>query len=372
MKRLRKIGRGMRVLGWVLAGSACLASAETVLAQEARETEEMRELRRQLAETRRALADLRREMAREMAAMGEDGAWSVRWSDGRQRIGVVLDSDADRELSGAKVIGVSEGGPADEAGIRRDDLITHFGGRDLTRPLESEEDRLRPRERLARLIESWEGEAPAEVRVTRDGEELTLEVTPSKEFSTGFSEMGEAFREIMESIPDMTAPALELSREAERLSRELAEEYRDLSREWAQQYQSAPRSSWRGSESRSPWYFSGGRRAWRAGIEAITVNSSLGAYFGVDAGVLIAEVDEESGMGLEVGDVVVAVGGRDIEDVADFDRVLSSYRPNEEIELTVYRGGGERTVTGVAPGSSSSWSWRARGRDQVPSRRQQR
>ena len=75
-------------------------------------------------------------------------------------------------------------------------------------------------------------------------------------------------------------------------------------------------------------------------------NADLGAYFGTESGVLVADVDGDSGLGLP-GDVVSAVEGREIADVSELRRVLRSYREGARSSFRIWRDGAETTVTGT-------------------------
>jgi hypothetical protein len=90
--------------------------------------------------------------------------------------------------------------------------------------------------------------------------------------------------------------------------------------------------------------FSGGRR--RDGLELVEVNPGLGAYFGAEEGVLVADVDADTPLGLRPGDVVTAIGGRSVSTPERFRRILGSYGADEAIEFDVVRDGARTSVTG--------------------------
>ena len=82
------------------------------------------------------------------------------------------------------------------------------------------------------------------------------------------------------------------------------------------------------------------------GLDLVEFNADLGAYFGAESGVLVADVDGDSGLGLP-GDVVSAVEGREIADVSELRRVLRSYREGARSSFRIWRDGAETTVTGT-------------------------
>lgn len=78
-------------------------------------------------------------------------------------------------------------------------------------------------------------------------------------------------------------------------------------------------------------------------MELVEMNPGLGRYFGVDDGVLVTNVAAESPLGLEPGDVIVAIDGRAVRDPAHARAILASYHGDEEAELRVVRD--RRTIT---------------------------
>jgi hypothetical protein len=82
------------------------------------------------------------------------------------------------------------------------------------------------------------------------------------------------------------------------------------------------------------------------GVQMITLNPELGEYFGVESGVLVTEVDEDSDLGLRPGDVILRVGDREVRDPNHAQRILMSYEADEPVRITVRRNGRETTVEG--------------------------
>ena len=83
------------------------------------------------------------------------------------------------------------------------------------------------------------------------------------------------------------------------------------------------------------------------GLDLVELNPELGSYFGTEEGVLVADVEDDSSLGLRPGDVIVAVGERRVDDIARLHRILDSYEDDEKIRLRVWRDGAETTVTGT-------------------------
>src|SRR5437899_2897530 len=75
------------------------------------------------------------------------------WGDHRGRIGVVVRTDASPETdkTGAKIEGVTPGGPADKAGLKVGDIITKFNGTSLAAVKAEDEDQSGPGIKLVQL-----------------------------------------------------------------------------------------------------------------------------------------------------------------------------------------------------------------------------
>lgn len=236
--------------------------------------------------------------------------------------------------SGLRVTRATEDWPAAGAGIRKDDIIVGIDGHELAEPLEDEVERglpsggsLRERRLRALLREVPEGEA-VEVTVRRDGDTLTFTVVPRA------------------NVTQTAWPAVErvgVWHDSVALL-EHAEMFRD-------QYERARE----GLEIRDGllipgrsyryWWDATGRQGGH-GLDLLELNPELGSYFGTEEGVLVADVNDDSTLRLKPGDVIVAVGGRQVGDIAKLHRILDSYEEDEEIRFRIWRDGAETTVTG--------------------------
>ncbi len=318
------------------------------------DTERHRELQRQLEETRRHLeelaAELRQELreaeprweeaSREWARMAEE--WQRQWEEEEPRweeagrewakvaeewqreweqmepeselavrlgsggfflapaavIGVWLEMQFDGELEdrGARVTRIVDGGPADRAGVRAGDVIVSFNGQDLTQPLDDDadarldDDQSFPAQRLVALLGDLPAGEPVAMVVERRGERMSLTVTPRER------EDVPPWR-VLINTPDLRVGTFQLT---------------------ARGY----------------------------GLDLVELNPGLGAYFGTEEGVLVADVDDDSRFGLRPGDVVVAVDGRRVDHGSELRRILRSYEEDEEIEFRIWRDGSETTVAG--------------------------
>ena len=283
--------------------------------------------------------------------------WYAEWSnlDTRPRLGVWISSGGDR---GVRLVGVMEDGPAGLAGLAEGDVIVSVDGHDLSEPLEGERDpdRSPPEDRLTRLVsEATEGETMTLV-VRRDGERITFEVVP--EILSPFGRWSSpCTAEEHARLRGLDEEWFDPSRRGELLDRigELSERFRDP--EWRLELDSALRLAPQ-AFSLSPEPFGVGAyqlppgSRWLSdhvahGLDLVELNPGLGAYFGTSEGVLVADVEDDSPLGLRPGDVVVAVDGRVVDDIDELHRILRSYEHDEEIAFRIYRDGAETRVTGT-------------------------
>lgn len=194
-----------------------------------------------------------------------------------------LEPEQQKTGSGAVVEQVQDGSPAAKAGLQSGDVITEFDG-----------ERVRSARHLARLV----GETPegreVSVTVRRDSGTVTLSVSPR------VSDMAFRAEELIdpqrfEVRPDLTDKLESSHRQIERSLPGL------------------------GIDPDAFRYFirPDGRRL---GVQYQELTPQLAKYFGVDDGVLISAVDDDSPAaraGLRAGDVVTGVNGKAVESGRD-------------------------------------------------------
>lgn len=222
----------------------------------------------------------------------------------RARIGVMLGGSEEVDgTTGVVVEDVVEDGPADDAGVRPGDVITALNGAVLGG------------EPARGIVEAMRDVEPGDtVTVTyyRDGQRRSADVVTSDASVSMWS--GEGF-------DVRVAPRMDAERLRERLG--------ELNVVTPRSYM---------------------RRLWISGLELAEVNPALGEYFGTDVGVLVTDIDDDSGLGLRPGDVILAIDGRDVRDAAHVRAILDSYRPDEEITFRVVRQEREMVVAGTIDG----------------------
>jgi C-terminal processing protease CtpA/Prc len=270
------------------------------------QAESVRALAQAQAEAQRAQAESAREIARareqlEEAARqlaqlsGRRGEWTGARRGpfvytGRATLGVNLDLEP-TEL-GVRVAGVTPGGPAADAGVVADDIIVAIEGADLTG--------LGPPSPTDRLLEQTSdlsaGQSVA-LRVVRDGDyhDLTVQTRETAPWVVASPRMAMPSMPSMPTMPSMPSvapPGLRIS----------------------------------------PF----GVGAW-ADLELVPLTPGLGAYFGVDKGLLVVRAAADGPFGFRDGDVILDISGREPMDPQHALRILSSFEPGETMRVTIMR-----------------------------------
>ncbi len=219
----------------------------------------------------------------------------------RGRIGVMLGEPTEvAGRTGIRVEDVVDDGPAARAGIRPGDVLLAVNGADL-----GEE----PDERLVELLADIEPGDTVTLAYSRDGAHQTATVVTDRARGAFTFQRGHA--------PGVMRP----NRMAPRMRSMAAPDIRMHVRQRA-----------------------------RDGLDLVAMNDGLGEYFDVSEGVLVAEVNDRSSLGLRAGDVIVSIGGREVRDPAHARSIIASYRADEPVEFGVVRDGRRMTVNGTRSG----------------------
>ena len=326
-----------------------LEQAESSRAQAAQtraQSEETRRLAREQAESSRAQAAQARAQAQEIRIRARDLAREhqqvVVRVRARIKLGVELDPGQGQEYDrqGVRVKGLMTGSPAEAAGLRKDDILTHVNGRSLLEPLPDpdREGRLNqeeslPVQRLVELVAELEPGHEVEVWFVRDGRQETAAFTLEDLGRRG----GIAFfpGEFGMEFPFDTTWARALR---------VGPDLRDL----RLRLDTLGAGTWRDFSFGDPQEpFVGLLRTGRfRGLELRDLSPDLAPYFSTDRGVLVLDVDQERGLGLLPGDVILSIGDREVENVRDVRRILSSYTEEERMTFQVMRRGRQIVVEG--------------------------
>ena len=196
------------------------------------------------------------------------------------------------ELTGVVVADVTDGSPADEAGIRHGDVILSVSGKEMETP-----------DDLVKLIQSKKPGADVTLSILRDGAKLRKTAV-----------LGKAPAKKSEDL------AIEMP-ESKMLKKEVMPPVRQLKLEVNRGY---------------------------LGANVLDIGEDLGGYFGVREGVLVTEVLEGGAgqkAGLRPGDVITAVDGKKVADRKELIEALQRKEEGEDVEVAVIRKSKPLTLT---------------------------
>ena len=279
----------------LFAGQAVAQSEEDeerLRETEARELEieeRLRDAEARMAEAAREIAEITKERLPRIVDIEKRFALSS-----KPRLGVTIESaDADSPVEGVKVLGVSPGSAASDAGLRPGDILTAVNDEALSAESCDEANM-----RLLDFMKGVEEGDVLNVEYLRDGKVGSVEVEPriiqNKTFEW-FGKDGHNFN--MPSAP--FAPEM-----VERFKMEFA----------------------------FPWAGSG-----LGDLELVELSEGLGRYFGTDKGLLVVAAPKSDAFDLRDGDVIQSIDGREPKDVRHAMRILASYQAGEKLELGIMR-----------------------------------
>lgn len=292
----------------------------------------------------------------------------------RLGISVSVRQDAADDAEGARVQSVLKNGPADSAGIRRGDIITSLDGKSLSAKLDPtvekdfDKNESLPVQRLLSIASDLDPDVGVPVRYLRDGKEHQVTVTT---------------RNLSTWVGNSTMPPLSLEVFRDRMHdlRERLDSLGRDQRDWRVFRSPGHRGSLRiFSDSVGPsrlflrtpsgsvfrlrsrdtldpamWrcpgddghmgFLEGGDEC-VGGLRLIKLNPGLASYFKTDKGVLVSDVEPSSSTGLQPGDVILEIGGRDADNPDRARRILASYSASEKIDFRIVRKGKTMDVKG--------------------------
>ena len=262
-------------------------------AEEAKIRMKLDEARARLDKAAREVAEYSTQLGRE--AMGGEQGFRTITIDGDRRavLGVQIDNASDK--AGARVMHVSPGGAAEEAGIRDGDVIVSIDGKSIAGSTSAGEA-------VVDQMRSVKPDQKVKVRVLRDGK--------NKEFVVVARPMTFDRRVFTMRGPGMMGPGGPMGAmgPAGRMG---------------------PMPMVQPFHAFFPGEF--------GGMELASLTPKLGAYFGTDDGVLVVQAPDNEVFKLEDGDVIQSIDGRKPDDGAHAMRILRSYRSGEKVTLNVLR-----------------------------------
>ncbi|HEY6123335.1 MAG TPA: PDZ domain-containing protein [Steroidobacteraceae bacterium] len=270
-----------------LSAAATAQQTKSVDAQvsrdEARRDAEEAKTRAKLDEARTRLDKAARDVAELSNQLGANVRHDIRIVEGGPRKAVLgIQVDPDSGSDGVRVLSVSPGGPAAEAGLRDTDVIVSLNG---VATIGGDPDRT-----LITQMRTVKPEQKVKVRVLRDGK--------NKDFTVVARPMAFDERRFNVRLPEGGAMGVNMP---------MVQHFRAF----------------------FPGEF--------GGMELASITPRLGAYFGVTEGVLVVQAPENDAFKLEDGDVLQAIDGRKPEDGGHAMRILRSYKSGEKLNLTVLR-----------------------------------
>jgi S1-C subfamily serine protease len=244
----------------------------------------------------------------------------------RAVLGITVDTRArDTDRYGAYVAGVTPSGPADKAGLQSGDILTGIGGTSLASGATKQAvgaDESRPYVRLIERMDQVEVGKPIRVEYRRGDANRTVQITPQTEDRL----FALAFATPTRSSYDSTARGF---------------------------FSVAPGAPRDFALALTPNMVDGVPVRGFSGVlgntELAPMNPKLGRYFGVDRGVLIVDTDGSNSLGLEPGDVVRSIDGRDIRNPGELGRVLRSYTSGDQITIGITRDQKQQTLNPHLP-----------------------
>jgi len=343
--------------------------------QEERERvrEELSRAHRELREASREIAQAHRELAR--SSRKHHVVRQINLGE-RAVIGVVLGRES---VEGVEIIGVSPGGPAEEAGLQTGDLLVSIGDERLDGADVGGQEQ--GRKTLFRVMDGVEPGDTLVVGVLRDGEPLQFEVTAEQREPSSWQTMiripeppavpGEpgAPPMIVEHIEIPHIDEEAINAQVQALQKELAsKQFRfvlpdgeeiELSGDFDLpedlDIEVAELSELAGHALREANVWFGLPQA--QGLELAAINEGLGSYFKTDRGVLVLQARDDNAYQLRSGDVVLEINAKPVDSPTDMMRALREIEPGSQVELDIKRDRKNKTLSVVMPENRLGHAW---------------
>jgi C-terminal processing protease CtpA/Prc len=256
----------------------------------------------------------------------ESGPYGVfSFSDNRGRIGVIVDARANTagDKVGARIDGITPGGPAEKAGLKAGDVITRFNGTALGGVAPEDDEDSGPGMKLIELARDLDPGDTVQVEYRRG-------TAAAKKLTLVAENLGGDFERVpgMGAMKGLMGPEMHFGPGSDF---ELA--------------------------FRTPW----------GGIELVRLNPELGEYFGTREGVLVVSAPDDSSLALKGGDVILTIGGRKPSSPTQAMRILGTYEAGESVAIDVMRKQKRVTLTWKVPEREDHWKYAPRMREE-PSR----
>lgn len=268
---------------------------------------EMRDAEARLAEAARRIGEL---SSRQLRIVGSN-SWNFDTDfNDRPVLGITIGSTENKEaVAGVKILGVSPGGAAAEAGLRSGDVITTINEESL-----SADNADGANSKLVDFLSGVEDGDALDVEYLRNGKVLTTEVSPKRMMVRSFEFHG---------------PSSDFS------------------------FGIPPRAPGTSGSNVRQFVFMTGAGGW-GDMEMVSLTEDLGRYFGTDEGFLVISAPADEGFQLRDGDVIQSIDGRTPSSVSHTIRILSSYQSGEKLEMKIMRDKRRKTLKIEVPDNRSS------------------
>ena len=237
-----------------------------------------------------------------------------------------------KDVRGVAVEKVLENSPAAAAGIQNGDVIVRFNSEEITST-----------RKLSRLVSEVAPDHQVKLTIARGGSEQVINATIGKRSMPRFEGGNFNF-----SAP---GPMGNLNGYKELLKLKDLPQMKDFPKGEGQNF------VWRVGEGR------------QIGIGVTALSKQLAEHFGVESGVMISEVRENSPAskaGLKAGDIIVDIDGKAVKGDFDLIRAINGKKEGD-VTLTIVRDGKRQTIS-VTPEASkdSGFMFKTDGEDDVP------
>lgn len=312
---------------------------------------ELDELRVQIGALSRRMADL-------SVTLGDVGprAYAFRYLNEPDRaiIGVVLSP----EPRGPRIDALTPDSPAERAGLRSGDILTHVNGQALA---SNEPDQALAEAR--RLLGNLKDDEEVRIAYTRAGKsrgELKIKAQRREALNWPRLLAGEEGdgspvidRTRIIEIERDVREGVERAREAHEGARNARGDAARARADARRSLLDAERAMQRAEIVRidrarhaMPWW----------GINLAALNSDLGRYFGSDSGVLVLSAGTDALPGLQAGDVIRSIAGKEVRRPEDALRALRDQPAGNDVEVAILRERKARTLKITVPEYKSIFS----------------
>ena len=257
------------------------ADAAKLEADEAKTRAELDKARAELDKAAQKVAELSMQLT---PRNGQNFVWINEGGPRRAVLGVQIDPESGKE--GARLLSVSPGGAAADAGLAKGDVIVALDGKAIT-------GSPNPNRVVVDHMRAVNPDQKVKVRVLRDGKNKDFVVVARPM-------MGPQPFNI--AIPNGAAMGAVMAGPMPQV--------REFRHFWPGDF---------------------------VGMELASITPKLGAYFGASEGVLVVQAPQNAAFKLEDGDVILTIDGRKPEDGAHAMRILRSYKSGEKLSMTVLR-----------------------------------